>query len=512
MVVEKPLFDLDKIASEPRSKWLDWMQCWSPSNDYGPKTITKIDFTTPLGAASGIFFSLMWWLPKEDWEHVKIDESIEVSPVHTQYYQLIHSQKQQLEEKIRQGLSIASQIMAEYEMLLHDLRKYREVVDAVERNDEHVLRSIFIDQVDIHTGEGSSLRSIAPRWPTIIYDFMRVGNETDPDKIAEKLNIAKAEAVILASKNRLFLEWKEIFGKEAKERYERLKSLLRSKKKLLEEYKNWLKPYVARYKMIKLVSGSPGGRSYKAFTPFETSGHATYEHSIVIWAWQNLRVFELGFIDKYPFFEPFPPYDKVIRDVIRYGKLTKVEPLSSIYPFLLKKLPKEEAKKLTAVRSKICSWRDARFADKLAEEIIANEWFPGEAGWNPHFMYYEFMEINACRFGLRIIQEELEDLTFTVKMYMISQNVLLLKRLEYRCRMIEFERYISQLLGEESEEEIIDTSVEEQGFKFPKPRISITKGPYITQYKQQIERHFFKKLREDFEDVRGFLLNKGGVV
>ncbi|HIQ49711.1 MAG TPA: hypothetical protein EYH56_00790 [Nanoarchaeota archaeon] len=513
MVVEKPIFDLSQIKSEPKSKWLEWFHCWVPGKG-SIGTASTLNFTGSIGSATGIFYSFIFWLPKDDWVVKKVDEWIEVSPTHAQYYQLTQAQKSTLEEKIRVGIATAAQIVGEYEMLLHDLRKYKEIVDALKRNDEHRLRAIFVDQVDVHTGEGVSLRSIVSRWPTIIYDFMKLGDEENPDEIAKKLEVSKAEAVILATKNKLYKEWKELFGREVIERYERLQALVNSRKKLVEEYRNWLKPYIARYKMLKLRSEIPSERIAMPFSTFESSGQATFVNCIKLWAWLNLRVFELGFIERAPLKELVYPYDPVVRDIILYGKKLKISPLADIYPFLRKKLPKDEAKELEVVKAKIVPINDARYADKLADEIV-KDWLNGRNGWNPNFMYYEFLEIDVARAGLKLPGGEIEDITFDIKMYLISQNILLLKMLELKCREIEFEKYIEEIIGtkkEASEEEQEKEEEKKEGI-FPEIKIAnpLKRGPYITQFKEQIEKHMFPKVRSDFEDIRSFLLDKFGV-
>lgn len=511
MVVEKPIFDLSQLKSKPRSKWLEWFHCWVPEKG-SIGTATKLNFTGLVGSGSEIFYSFVFWLPKEDWVVKKADEWIEVSPTHAQYYQLTQAQKQTLEEKIRVGITTAAQIVGEYEMLLHDLRKYREMVNAIKNNDEHVLRAIFVDQVDVHTGEGVSLRTIVARWPTIIYDFMKLGDEENPDEIAKKLEISKAEAVILATKNKLYKEWKDLFGREVLQRYERLKSLVASRKKLVEEYREWLKPYIAKYKMIKLGTAIPEQRKEMIFSTLESTGQATFVNGIKLWAWLNLRVFELGFIERAPPKELVPPYDRIIRDIILYGKKVKVKPLADIYPFLRKKLSKDEAKELGVVKSRIVPLRDARYADKLADEIV-KAWENGKDGWNPSFMYYEFMDIDVTRAGLKLPAGELEDITFEIKMYLVSQNILLLKMLELKCREMEFEKYIEEIIGSKIEEGEGKEEEEEKKIELPEIKIPdfLKRGPYITQFKEQIEKHMFPKLRSDFEDIRSFLLDKFGL-
>ncbi len=504
------MFDLSQLKTKPDSKYLSWIQCWIPGSPVASSS--SLDFTGLPGSGTKIFYSFVSWLKKEGWEVTKIDEWIEVSPTHAQYYQLTQSQKGVLEDKIRVGLTQAAQILGEYEMLLHDLRKYKEIVDALEKKDEHRLRAIFVDQVDVYTGEGVSLRSIVARWPTIIYDFMKLGDEEDPDKIAKKLNVSKAEGVILATKNKLYKQWKEIFGKEVKERYQRISSLVTSRKKMVEEYRNWLKPYVARYKMLKLGSELPERRKKMAFSTFEVSGQATYTNGIKIWAWQTFKVFELGMVEMHKEYELIYPYDHIIRDALLFGKILKIKPLSDIYPFLLEKLPEKEAKELEVVKEKIVPVNDARVGDKIANEVV-KDWLNGESGMEPDFHYYEFLEIDISRAGLKIPGGEVENITFEPKVYLVSQNVLLLKLVEMKCREMEFENYLDEIIGikkEEEKHEGKDNKKKEKEplkvFKDMVPR----RGPYISQY-EQIENHFFPQFIKDFDDVRGFILDKMGV-
>ena len=511
MVVEKPLFSLSQIKSSPESKWLQWFHCWVPGKG-SIASVTTLDFTGVVGSATKIFYSFLSRYAA-DWNLKKVDEWIEVSPTHAQYYQITQAQKQALEEKIRVGLTTAAQILGEYEMILHDLRKYKEIVNAIKKNDEHRLRAIFVDQVDVHTGEGS-LRSIVTRWPTIIYDFMKLKDEENPDEIAKKLNISKAEAVILATKNKLYKEWKELFGKEVVKRYERLQALVNSRKKLVEEYRNWLKPYIARYKMIKLRTELEGERKKMLTSVWEPAGQATFVNGITLWGCAELKTFELGFIERAPPKELVYPYDHVVRDIILYGKLVKVKkPLSSIYPFLKERLPKEEAKRLEVVKAGIVPLHDARKADELADSIV-KDWLEGEDWWaGPEYMYYMFLELNIQRFGLKVPAGEVENMVFNLKVNLVSQNILLLKLLELKCREMEFERYLDEIIGVKKEEKRKKEEKKEEKKEGFKIKISnpLKRGPYITQFKEQIEKHMFPAVMEEFHGLREFLLDHMGV-
>ena len=93
---------------------------------------TKINFTMPPGAGTGAYLSVLGWMGKQGWNVKKINEAIEISPAHSQYYQMVVGQKQQLEGQIKQGLGSAASAVADYELLTHDLRKLERFVNYYE--------------------------------------------------------------------------------------------------------------------------------------------------------------------------------------------------------------------------------------------------------------------------------------------------------------------------------------------------------------------------------------------
>ncbi|MGC8811959.1 MAG: hypothetical protein ACP5O8_00005, partial [Candidatus Aenigmatarchaeota archaeon] len=163
-----------------------------------------LDFAAPLGKCTGVYYSLMFQLPKWGFVRFKIDEWIFVSPAFREYYELTLRQKETLEATIKAGLASVATAISDLELVMHDLRKYKEFLDyysKIEKGKNLVkegkkeegekllkegdqsLKAVFIDLVDAHTGPGIALREIAVRWPTIIADFMKLGDEdTEPEK------------------------------------------------------------------------------------------------------------------------------------------------------------------------------------------------------------------------------------------------------------------------------------------------------------------------------------------
>ena len=294
-----------------------------------------IDLTYEMGGGSGIMLGLLFQLGKWGYDTFKVSTSVEVSPVFTEYYQRTMDIKRQLEEQIKNGFASLTNAITDFELLSHDVRKYKEYLNYFAKIDEarrdlekvekklgkkmieeirsgkvenrdlddadrklrealHVLRAVFVDYVDAHAGEGIAMRTIAPRWPTIISDFMELkDDETEEKKIVDRLDISRAEAVILVTKNKLFLEWRDrIFLPTIKERYERLKMMMEARKRSILEYRNQVKPLISRYRAIKEMR--EGGASWmERLHFFRPDSQAVSLDNTVVWSWRPFIVPEL---------------------------------------------------------------------------------------------------------------------------------------------------------------------------------------------------------------------------
>ena len=433
-----------------------------------------IDFTGPPGSVAGIYYSLTFQLGKWEYQVHKADEWIEVSPVHAQYYQLTQKQKEDLEGKIKQGLVSVSQSMADMELLMHDKRRYLEFLhylgyrtpnelkkdkklekrekdehghhdkemdnlcfyedkaddkeqqklkkEREGRIDNHSLKAVFIDQVDMHTGEGISMRSIVSRWPTLITDFMRMNDgDMDPTKVMNGLDVSKAEAVVLITKNKLYNEWKSLFGPEIKSRYMRINELVQAREASVEQYKEWLKPYIARHRLIEEGLARSDVRA-KTTTSFITSGGvATSSANIVLYVWKDFIVPELYKSDaemtaKLMAFNKLEPDDKWTMKHLIFGKKWG---LINEYP-----------------------WITEEWVEKQKKEMQSNGWL------TQHKPYYSFFRINLDKTNIRMpTGEELENGVFDVNMFLMSQNAAFCKMLELKARQQEVENHIDKLLG-----------------------------------------------------------------
>ena len=428
----------------------------------------ELNFTTQPGTASGIYYSLLFYLLKLRWNIAKVDEWIDVNPTHREYYERTMGTRQMLEGVIKQGLGSIASAVADYELLSHDLRKYREILNyASSKDKEHSLRAMFIDYVDTHT-EQLSMRTFVQRWSTLIADFMRLDDkDVDPDAIAKKLGISKAEGVILATKNRLYIEWKKLFLENVKERYQTILGMSSSRKRSVQEYKEWLKPYIARFKMTKvgLERSSVMGTLSKSFA--DISGQSNYANKIFIWAWKPFEPH--GWKERakeYLSSEGFviDPYDDFVRENFI---LDPKKGLAKEYPYLAEEVMYcENCRKYFDSGIEFCDkcgrTLDSRArADKIVDEEIKPKWKAKEMKLDPAVPYYLLLEINVDRLGVRLQTGELEDITFNTKMRVVSQNIMLVKLLELVCRDNELEKYINIIIGKNIEEKSIEQVAKE---------------------------------------------------
>lgn len=242
----------------------------------------------------GVTFTMMTYLintMSNRWEFnvQKVDEYFEISVSHP-YYAAITKQKNDLIREIKEGLATVDRAISDVELLAHDARRYREILTYLKEKDEHSLKAMFIDLVDVNLPEGVSLRSIAPRWPTIIADFMELTDEDDEvEKIMKKAKVPKAEAVVLTTKVRLYKKWKKFFGDEVKERYRRILERLYGRKRSIEEYRNWLRPLIRRVMMMREVDDS----TLLMHMNYPAGAGLPYANQYVEWwAWNKLEGLE----------------------------------------------------------------------------------------------------------------------------------------------------------------------------------------------------------------------------
>lgn len=111
-----------------------------------------------------------------------------------------------------------------------------------------------------------------------------------------------------------------------------------------------------------------------------------------------------------------------------------------------------------------------------------------DLGLDPVEIYYMFLDINVFRTGLRLQTGEMEDIVFYTKIFVLSQNAILVKMLELKCRDLEIERYIDEMLGIKSDEkDVLELSKEDFAELFGKPKGLSSSEAYIKGIHETIE-------------------------
>src|SRR3990167_5064986 len=441
------------------TKWIDEGNAvFYPPSDQ----CTVLNFTGNLGAATGIFYSTMFQLRKWEFNVKKAGETIEVSPVHQQYYQLTQKKKEDLESRIKKGLASASQSVADLELLEHDLRKYQDFIKyfGMEYNEE----------------SGSFENTKNNDEHTLKANFLEMQSPEDTEKNSKLKDIPIVEKKLLEEKWKAYNTWKEIFIPEVKKRYVRIQGLVNSREKSVEEYKEWLKPVVARHKLIEEGFENPkvAGRYKTLFV--NSIGQAISYNNMTVWAWKSFAPSELQkasgeIIAKARLNKLIDPYDKWTRDNIIFHPEHGIQ---ATYPWVTKELVDQWVK-------------------EIKSEYLSSS----------NKLYYIFFVLSFDRTNIKFpTGSEIEDVDVGLNSNMMSQNILLAKLLEIKAQQAELERHINAMLGIQNDigefktSEIKKPGLSESFDKFFNIElISLKrKGPYETDFEDRITKFYLKQM------------------
>ncbi|NOX71661.1 MAG: hypothetical protein GXO64_03100 [Candidatus Micrarchaeota archaeon] len=445
------------------------------------------------GQAEIIYMVFLYRLVKWHFIPMKADEYLEMNPIHAPPFFTMTAAKEKLEQQIKQGLSYITQATADYELFKSDLRKYGEILDyfvQAKKGEEHVLRGLFVDRVDAHTGEGYSMISISRRWPTIITDFINLREDwTDVDTIMKELKVPRAEAIVLKTKNEIYKHWKKYFFRDVKDRYARIKNLLQAHENQLEEYANWLKPYVNKYKRIREVSEiEPSffltNAQIFAFTPF--SGLRTR-----LWYYRGFEPEEMG-----KGFEELGEIDPVDDFVI--GWVKKFEEHYGVS--FVRKYNKQHETDLPIDDDKSRRTAIRAIFDGLTEPTkrMGHEMVSYVTLLDKRYRYFAFYDIFYEADYIKGSQGplELEDIYYHIFPAVISINALLVLHLELMAREMRFERYIHELIGTSDIEGELKKELDEI-FKETEMKTK------IEELKKQKKTKEAKKLQKELDEMLG---------
>jgi hypothetical protein len=445
----------DKLV-EPQGLVVDELQKWVlKENPLGyavmgwPREMfIVLDYTALRGSASNVFWTFTHRVGKLRYNIAKVDEWVEINPNYVDLYNQMLGQKQRIEGAIKSSLASVAQAVADYELLKHDSRRYREILDyfVKGKKDQHVMRSLFVDRVDAFTGEGYSLVTMAKRWPTIITDFIRMKDEwEDVGEIRKELDVSQAEATVLKTKNELYKEWKKLFLPTVKERYARIQTLVKARNRSIDEYKSWLKPYLAKYKAMKEGTEKPPelGWSY-VNNAFSTPGFGTMDAWTYIrtWTWRPFNIVEAG--------KP--------EAVIQQSGKSKgfiIDPYDDFVRHWKRKIEKHYGVTIT---------------DKDVRDILENALKQPEQG---HYPQMESQALYYLLFDMKIILStmkspppegvEMDNLMYyPIRIWVMSQNSLLIHLLELHARQKWMDKYMDEIIGARSVEEDIFRKVESE--------------------------------------------------
>ncbi len=255
----------------------------------------KADFPTK------IYFKMISLLKKTyGYEVKKYKDWLEINP-RSNYHQEMLQKKQALEQSIGRVMVNLGDMRRDIELIKHDLRRLEEVQDHFREKDEHVLKSDFVDLVDRNTDQLSLINLAASgKFPTIVVDFYKVKSEED----IKKMKLTQTEKGILKKKFRLYLYWKEKYGREINDKVKMLKEQLNSRKASLNMYKEILEPYVKAMNKIKFSESEYTGLD----DPSLIEGYDTSVAGVELFCWKGIDIdkrFEYENKEKHSFYSFF---------------------------------------------------------------------------------------------------------------------------------------------------------------------------------------------------------------
>jgi len=269
------------------------------------------------------------------------------------------------------------------------------------------------------------------------------------------------------------------------------------------EYRNWLKPTIARHRMVQEGLASEGGRAglSTAFIKHESQALALSE--IVMWVWK----------DTGPATEFYKGGTEELAKLmagVESGK-SRLSP----YDNWTKKNLIFHPEQGLAVKY---PW--------ITDEWVKNQlptFYPPVNRWMlPHKPYYAFFIITMERANIRMpTGAELEDGTFDVNAVFLSQNALFVKLLELKAKQEEMNRYVDELIGTGP------ANVEGKALKFDdKNYIEPFKkffewfsldfafrkgGPYERDFEDRYTKYYAPGVMDKYRQITGFIKTKMGL-
>ncbi len=249
----------------------------------------------------------------KEYGSAKIDESIHVAP-QSKFHQEFMQRKQQAEQNIKQTMQSYQQLIKQKHMLEHDIRKLRSRVEAIDSQDEVILKGDFIELVDgagqspRQGGDQMSLKAYRDQniYPSVVADFNEMHSVEDLMSAEQKAeakdgdaedfedghlaDLPNNEKAILKKKWKMYEQWKDLYGSEVSRKLDELKSQLKNVERSIDETKEWLEPYVRDAAMInKMGNDQSSPQSY-----LNIRGNSTMIRTLDYILWKGMKLDEHG--------------------------------------------------------------------------------------------------------------------------------------------------------------------------------------------------------------------------
>jgi hypothetical protein len=221
-----------------------------------------------------------------------------------------------------------------------------------------------------------------------------------------------------------------------------METLVNSRRRSIDEYRAWLRPYIAKYKSMREGTEGKGGWGY-VNNAFSTPGFGTMDawSFVRIWAWR-----------------PFQPVEGGKPEAIVQGGLSKrkgfmIDPYDDFVKYWQGKIEKNYG---------------IRFKDGEVENILENALKRNEsahcASMESQALYYLLFDFKILLNTLRSPPPEgveMDNIMFIpIKIWVMSQNSMLIHILEIEAREKYMEKYMNEIIGTREVEEDIFNKVE----------------------------------------------------
>jgi hypothetical protein len=265
------------------------------------------------GTALAAVFTAVDDLDDKGFDVKKVGESVFVTPqsnMHAEFMQ----RKQQAEQNIKQTMQTYQELIKQKHMLQHDIRKLRSRVEALNAQDENLLKGDFIELVDgagqspRQGGDQMSLKAYRDQniYPSIVADFNEMDSTEDlltaeqkarehEDKDAEDFedgllaNIPENEKAILKKKYKMYERWKDLYGSEIERKLNDLKGQMKNIQRSIEETEEWLKPYVRDVNKINKMETDIMENQQEIAGYLETRGASTQVRTLEYIMYRGMR-------------------------------------------------------------------------------------------------------------------------------------------------------------------------------------------------------------------------------